>query len=130
MNARHLKRSVLTFDIKSSWLVFTDGRFQTHPEPPCAMPRDWLADQGYFSSMAAGDAHGLGFKLYEHDAGGKFVVRCDTPTGCCFIVCSSWPDLLELLSKVSTVALCGAMRQTKYGEGFIRTGSVWKEEGK
>jgi hypothetical protein len=68
-----------------------------------------LERHGYSPSQDVGDDAGLCYSLWEHDERG-WVVCFDTATGGCTIVVEGWPDLVDLLAKLSVIVLAGTLR--------------------
>jgi hypothetical protein len=96
-------------------------------EAPAAVPGDYLFEGGrfipagvpefgddvpgspFFRSQEVGDPCGLHYVLYEHKTAGEWIVRFCTSSFCTDILVKSWPDLIELLGKLSPIALAAIL---------------------
>ncbi len=85
---------------------FTDGRLiEDHSFTlPDGTVSDELRKAGYLLTQVVGDTDGLSYDLYEHDEKG-WLVMFNTASSSCEIVVSDWPDLVELLAKLSPIVL-------------------------
>jgi hypothetical protein len=93
-----------------SRLVYEAGKFT--PGDPLALGEDIegaLAKAGY-EPQQVGSEGDLGYTLWEKAPVGPWVVCFGTSGACCWITCPTWPDLIELLAKLSPIALAGLIR--------------------
>lgn len=93
---------------------FENGRFNrcdpvvSHKKDPDDQEDDvdgMLISAGFTTSQHFGEPYGLSFTLYESD--NCFVVSYCTACKYCLISCTEWPDLIELLEKLSGPVLLG-----------------------
>lgn len=72
---------------------------------------DQLRDAGYVECQTFGDTCGTHFDLHERDVadtGREWLVVFGTPFSWSLIACRTWPDLFELLAKLSSIALAAS----------------------
>jgi hypothetical protein len=65
---------------------------------------------GFSVEQEVGDTNGLHYKLlvsdaHKEDVPLRWIVSVNTACYGCLIQCDSWPDLIELLAKLSPIAL-------------------------
>jgi hypothetical protein len=91
--------------------VYEGGRFT--PGDPLGLDsaedyQEALQKQGYLLSQDVGENCSLSYTLFEHEDDG-WVVLFRTFGRCAWILCRDWPDLIDLLHKLSTIALAGVL---------------------
>ncbi len=69
-----------------------------------------LETRGYHRSQDVGDTSGLSYTLWEHHTEG-WVVNFGTACRFCCIHVADWPDLIDLLHKLSIIALAGLITE-------------------
>src|SRR5262245_59047085 len=99
-------------DAMQHWFEFKDGKFMEGGLPPGfdIEAEDWVQELnrcGFSSSQGVGDDNGLHYELLEGSEG--WVVLFATADLCFYIRVKSLPDLIELLSKLSVIALAAAL---------------------
>lgn len=97
--------------------IFKDGKFVSGAE--VEFNEDGVADgcyPGFHQSQAVGCTYGLHYVVYEkYDRDedgpyeGPFIVEFSTSGYWCPILCEGWPNLIELLAKLSPIALAAMM---------------------
>lgn len=110
----------------SERFVFADGKFH---------PQDWLPERidpngddgltyvGYYSARIVGPQIGVHYELHHQDydedgdGGTSWIVEFFIPGMRCEILCHTWPDLLELLAKISPIVTAA----TGNDQGIIGT---------
>ena len=105
-----------------SSFVFRGGQFlpcePVYAGLPDAEPDDLdslLRRSGFTCSQTVGCEHGLHYELWHSDEPSlKWLVVFLTTAYFCQVACDSWPDLIELLAKISPTVLA-ALR--KAGQG-------------
>jgi hypothetical protein len=108
------------------WYTFAGGTYTATGPLPGFNPEADSADEeltrlGFVRSQTVGDPSGLSYELREHedvDKGG-WVVLVQTAGRYCYLLCHTWPDLIELLAKLSTVALADCLRDSRGCEGYL-----------
>jgi hypothetical protein len=69
--------------------------------------------EGYSLCRRVGQEHDLSYELYvnhANDGGEDWLVRFEAAGYLCSVRCDGWPDLIELLAKLSTIILAGLIR--------------------
>jgi hypothetical protein len=85
------------------------------PDAECADVDSLLRKLDFTHSQTVGCEHGLHYELWHTDEPSlKWLVVFSDTSYFCEIVCDSWPDLIELLAKLSPTVLA-ALR--KAGQG-------------
>ena len=95
----------------ASVFVFRNGKFipgdplnlDSHPDGNTSLEK-----LGYHLSQEVGCAAGLHYDLWEHENRG-WIIHFSTACRFCAVVVEEWPDLIELLGKLSTIALAGVL---------------------
>ena len=77
----------------------------------------WLKSIGFHRSQAVGDQNGLSYELHECSEERAWLVLFQTAGKATYILCETWPDLIELLSKLSVIALAGVIDQGPREQG-------------
>jgi hypothetical protein len=93
--------------------VYEGGKFT--PGAPLGLGDDdieaALVRAGY-EPQQVGEESQAGYTLWEDTSTfGPWVVCFGMTNRCCWITCPTWPDLIELLAKLSTIALAGLIRE-------------------
>lgn len=87
--------------------LFRGGAFAPVPELVSGDWEQWLADNKFHLSQTVGDEAGLHYRLYEGEE--AWLVAFGTAGRLCVIRCEAWPDLIELLAKLSPIALAAIL---------------------
>jgi hypothetical protein len=80
---------------------------------------DRLKAAGFGLSQTVGDASGIHYELWEHTERHEWIIVFGTAGYWCPILCQRWADLIELLAKLSPVALAGMIQEADSGDPFI-----------
>lgn len=80
-----------------------------------------IRENGYHIQQSVGDTNGLSYELFSNqEASLKFCIIFQTASEFCVIFVEDWPDLIELLSKLSVIAIAGAMGEGTTSGGVFR----------
>jgi hypothetical protein len=102
-------------------LLFENGEFKEDHWPE--LSGDWDAAfkaEGYSKCQTFGNDNGISFEVWDSNTEGAFLVVFQTADASCAIRCWGWQNLIELLSKLSPIALAGAIEYGELGSPFFR----------
>src|SRR5437588_9356522 len=97
-------------------LRFEDAQFKPDDWPEFVAHREedddaFLSKQGFQKDIEVGNSVGLGFEVWESSkTEGEWVVSFGTSGLTCYIRCYGWPNFIELLSKLSPIAIASLNR--------------------
>lgn len=92
-------------------LRFEDSQFKPDVWPEFSAHQEtdddaFLLKEGFLKQSEVGNTNGLNFEVYEKGSSeGEWVVSFGTSFSACYIKCSGWPNFIELLSKLSSIAV-------------------------
>lgn len=122
---------------KTTWLKFSNGKFEPVSEPdwytaeplsekPTHNPSDVYHAAGFDCAQCFGQGYGVGFELWRTNfetsriRGEQWFIDFSDGRRFIGILCSTWIDLIELLAKLSPVALAAGMERNDLGEAEWR----------
>jgi hypothetical protein len=94
--------------------VFVQEGGRLAPGDPLGMGRggdlaDVLGGLGFEQTQCVGEPAGLNYCLWERRDGGAWVVVFATAMTWCQVLCRTWPDLIDLLERLSPIALASLL---------------------
>lgn len=96
---------------------------------------EWIANNGWYLSQTFGDINGVHLCMYERNCSisdldnpeVNWLIAFSTAAYWHPILVRSWVDLIELLAKLSPIALAGCIKEGGLG-GFFPTKDIRVEE--
>lgn len=115
-------------------LLFEDGQFKNDDWPEFRESAeeddaDFFRSAGWTQLPPLGDANQFHFDIWQGETEGEWLVIVNT-TGdlTCHVRCYGWIHFLELMSKISPIAIAGALHNGDHGTAFLFTANMQKDE--
>lgn len=110
-----------------SSVLFEDGQFKQDNWSELEAEENWsafLKREGFVHNGKIGHEGGFNFEVLDGKVEGEWAVIFALPHCFSVIRCYGWHNLIELLSKLSPIAIAGALGNGDKGTPFFRTANL------
>lgn len=114
-------------------LLFEGGQFKQDDWPELRESKEnddnvFLHKAGFSCINTFGNTHCVSFEVWQGKAQAEWLIVFSVPDYFCHIRCFGWSDFIDLLSKLSPIAIAGALDNGKFGSTFLRTAGLPEDE--